>query len=260
MQARLAQAGYVADPTIAAALQLAVDLKRPLLLEGEAGVGKTEIAKALAAVLGDPADPAAVLRRAGRQRRDLRVELPPPAARDQGARAGRPRRRCDRGRDLLRALSAAPAAARGDQPEQPPVLLIDEIDRADEEFEAYLLEILSDFQITIPELGTIRRDLDPARDPDHQPHARTVGRAAPALPLRLCRLSGRGARARDHPRPAAGHRSGARRPDRPLRPGAAQGGSGEDAGHRRDAGLGGGARRPRGRDASSATRPSCRRA
>jgi MoxR-like ATPase len=156
MQARLAKAGYVADPTIAAALQLAVDLKRPLLLEGEAGVGKTEIAKALATVMAtrlirlqcyEGLDVNAAIYEWNYRRQLLAIK-----AHEQdglGAEAIEAEIFSERfllRRPLLEAISA----------EQPPVLLIDEIDRADEEFEAYLLEILSDFQITIPELGTVR--------------------------------------------------------------------------------------------------------
>jgi MoxR-like ATPase len=156
MLERLAKAGYVADPTIAAALQLAVDLRRPLLLEGEAGVGKTEIAKALAAVLAtrlirlqcyEGLDVNAAIYEWNYRRQLLAIK-----AHEQDGLAAEAieaeifSERFLLRRPLLEAISA----------EQPPVLLIDEIDRADEEFEAYLLEILSDFQITIPELGTVR--------------------------------------------------------------------------------------------------------
>jgi MoxR-like ATPase len=156
MQARLAKAGYVADPTIAAALQLAVDLERPLLLEGEAGVGKTEIAKALAAVMAtrlirlqcyEGLDVNAAIYEWNYRRQLLAIK-----AHEQdglGAEAIEAEILSERlllRRPLLEAIS----------PQQPPVQLIDEIDRADEEFEAYHQEILSDFQITIPELGTVR--------------------------------------------------------------------------------------------------------
>ena len=82
--------------------------------------------------------------------------------------------------------------------DKPPVLLIDEIDRADDEFEAFLLELLSDFQVSIPELGTIKADHDPACGADLERHARAVRRAAPPLPLSLCRLSRRRARGAHH--------------------------------------------------------------
>ena len=93
------------------------------------------------------------------------------------------------------------------------MLLIDEVDRADEEFEALLLEVLADFQVSIPEFGTVDGALDPARRAHLQRHARAVGRAAPALPLSLCRLSERGP-GDAHPAGArAGHR-GRRSPAR----------------------------------------------
>jgi MoxR-like ATPase len=156
MQARLAEAGYVADPTIAAALQLAVDLKRPLLLEGEAGVGKTEIAKALATAMAtrlirlqcyEGLDVNAAIYEWNYRRQLLAIK----AHEQDGLGADAIEAEIFSERFLLR----RPLLEAISEP-QPPVLLIDEIDRADEEFEAYLLEILSDFQITIPELGTIR--------------------------------------------------------------------------------------------------------
>ena len=155
---------YIADRSLATAVFLALELGRPLLLEGEAGVGKTELAKVLAASLGRAAHPAPVLRGPRRQHGRLRVELPAPDARDPaagGARRGRPRDAPTTSsaadflirRPLLQALESTDGVA--------PVLLIDEIDRADEEFEAYLLEILSDFQVTVPEIGTIRAEQPP---------------------------------------------------------------------------------------------------
>ena len=94
----------------------------------------------------------------------------------------------------------------------PPVLLIDEIDRADDEFEAFLLELLSDFQVTIPEIGTIARRAAPRRDPDVEPHARAARRAQAPLPLPLDRPPV--ARARDRDRA----RARARRPRARSRP------------------------------------------
>jgi MoxR-like ATPase len=156
LQSALRGQSYLADRGLATVLFLALRLSRPLFLEGEAGVGKTEVAKALSAALG---------------RRLLRLQ-------------------CYEGLDIHQAvyewnytrqmLHIRLLEARGERAQEqdlfgpayllrrplleaidnsdplPPVLLIDEIDRSDEEFEAYLLEVLSDFQITIPEIGTIR--------------------------------------------------------------------------------------------------------
>ena len=131
-------------------------LNRPLLLEGEAGVGKTEVAKALAEVHGAELIRLQCYEGLDQIRRALRVELPAAVAGDQGAGGGgrgggaRSKTQIFSEKYLLeRPLLAAI------RPENSPVLLIDEIDRADEEFEAFLLELLSDFQVSIPELGTI---------------------------------------------------------------------------------------------------------
>jgi MoxR-like ATPase len=156
--ALLAAGNYVADRSLATALYLALSLHRPLFLEGEAGVGKTEIAKVLAKTLErkllrlqcyEGLDVASAVYEWNYSRQMVEIRLAESAG--------------DRSRDtldsdiygakflikrpLLQALEA--------QPGGPPVLLIDELDRTDEPFEAYLLEVLSDFQITIPELGTI---------------------------------------------------------------------------------------------------------
>jgi MoxR-like ATPase len=137
-------------------------LKRPLLLEGEAGVGKTEVAKALAAVHGaelirlqcyEGLDQQAALYEWNYQRQLLAIK----AREGTGENADAIEEHIFSERYLLeRPLLAAIRR------ERPPVLLIDEVDRADEEFEAFLLEALSDFQITIPELGTIRARRKPA--------------------------------------------------------------------------------------------------
>jgi MoxR-like ATPase len=152
---RLATVGYVADPDLATALWLMDFLKRPLLLEGEAGVGKTEVAKALAALHGaelirlqcyEGLDQNAALYEWNYQRQLLAIK----AREGAGEDADRIEEHIFSEKYLLeRPLLAAIRR------EKPPVLLVDEVDRADEEFEAFLLELLSDFQVSIPELGTI---------------------------------------------------------------------------------------------------------
>src|SRR5689334_14838838 len=153
---RLAAVGYIADHDVATALWLMDFLKRPLLLEGEAGVGKTEVAKALAAVHGaelirlqcyEGLDQNAALYEWNYQRQLLAIKT----REVDGANADAIEEHIFSERYLLeRPLLAAIRR------EKPPVLLVDEVDRADEEFEAFLLELLSDFQVSIPELGTIK--------------------------------------------------------------------------------------------------------
>jgi len=151
---RLAAVGYIADRDIATALWLMETLQRPLLLEGEAGVGKTEVAKALAAVheaelirlqCYEGLDQNAALYEWNYQRQLLAIKT----------REGQDADAIEEHIFSERYLLERPllAAIRRDKP---PVLLIDEVDRADEEFEAFLLELLSDFQVSIPELGTIK--------------------------------------------------------------------------------------------------------
>ncbi len=157
----LAGQGYVASPDLAMALHIAISLGRPILLEGAAGVGKTEVARALALARGtelirlqcyEGLDASQAIYEWNYQRQLLAIRA--------SAEAGETGRAVEARifseeflleRPLLRAIRQPVA----------PVLLIDEIDRADEEFEAYLLEILSDFQITVPELGTIRATTRP---------------------------------------------------------------------------------------------------
>ena len=155
LQQQLAGAGYVAERSYAAALLLMLDLSRPLLIEGDAGVGKTEVAKALATVRRtrlirlqcyEGLDAHAAMYEWNYQRQLLAIKLLEQdersvAAKEQDIFSARYLLK----RPLLEAISC----------DQPPVLLIDEVDRADEAFEAYLLELLSDFQMSIPELGTI---------------------------------------------------------------------------------------------------------
>jgi MoxR-like ATPase len=153
---RLADVGYVADRDIAMALWLMEYLKRPLLLEGEAGVGKTEVAKALASVHGaelirlqcyEGLDQNAALYEWNYQRQLLAIK----AREGSSENADAIEEHIFSEKFLLERplLSAIRRAV-------PPVLLVDEVDRADEEFEAFLLELLSDFQVSVPELGTIK--------------------------------------------------------------------------------------------------------
>ena len=158
----LAAHDYVADRPLATAVFLALKLQRPLFLEGEPGTGKTEIAKVLAAGLGAElirlqcyegldVNAAAYEWNSARQILEIRLAEADARARDslaEGLFTGRFLIE----RPLLRAL--LPHAV-------PPVLLIDELDRTDEPFEAYLLEVLSDFQITIPEWKTIKAEVPP---------------------------------------------------------------------------------------------------
>ena len=156
----LAASGYIADGELATAISLMQLLRRPLLLEGEAGVGKTEVAKALASVHAtelirlqcyEGLDQSAALYEWNYQRQLLSIQA------HRGDNPDDVEHQIFSEKYLLeRPLLAAIRRAK------PPVLLIDEIDRADDEFEAFLLEVLSDFQITIPELGTIRARRKPA--------------------------------------------------------------------------------------------------
>jgi MoxR-like ATPase len=157
--ALLARADYLADRPLATVLFLALRMGRPLFLEGEAGVGKTEIAKVLSATLGrrlirlqcyEGLDVAAAVYEwnYGAQMIAIRIaEAEGEGDRDRLTHDVFSERYLIK-RPLLQALEPDPAG--------PPVLLIDEIDRADEAFEAFLLEVLADFQVTVPELGTFR--------------------------------------------------------------------------------------------------------
>jgi len=159
LQEAMAREGYIADEAIATALLLTGELGKPLLIEGDAGVGKTEIAKVLARLREtelirlqcyEGLDVSTALYEWNYPRQMLRVRMSEQEAIDadrmEQAVFGRSYLL---ERPLLRAITRR---------EGPAVLLIDEIDRADEAFEAFLLEVLSDFQVTIPELGTIRAE------------------------------------------------------------------------------------------------------
>jgi MoxR-like ATPase len=162
LAARLDAAGYLADDGLATALYLALRLPQPLLLEGEAGVGKTEAAKALAAVLDTPLirlqcyegiDAAEALYEWNYPRQLLRIRMAEAAGGELGEEELFSEEYLVR-RPLLRALEHPGP--------RPAVLLIDEIDRADDDFEAFLLELLAEGAVTVPELGTIRATHAPA--------------------------------------------------------------------------------------------------
>jgi MoxR-like ATPase len=161
LRAALDSAGYLADPGLASALFLALRLPQPLLLEGEAGVGKTEAAKAVATVLGSPLirlqcydglDAAEALYEWNYPRQLLSIRLAE-ARETTLAEADLFTEAFLLRRPVLAALTHPGPA--------PAVLLIDEIDRADDDFEAFLLEVLAESSVTIPEIGTIRATVPP---------------------------------------------------------------------------------------------------
>jgi MoxR-like ATPase len=211
LQERLREQDYLADEGLSTAIFLALKLGRPLFLEGEAGVGKTEVAKVLSRILDTPlirlqcyegidVYQAVYEWDYARQLLHIRAtealgteEDPEHLERDLYNReflVSRP---------LLQALEH-----RG---ENPPVLLIDEVDRSDDEFEAFLLEILSDFAVTVPELGTIQAA---GCGPHFEPDPRGARRLKAPLPLLLHRAPELRAGGRDSQAPCPGGRGEAR--------------------------------------------------
>ena len=153
---------YVADPAIATSLYLAMNLGRPLLIEGRAGVGKTEVANVLARVLGtnlirlqcyEGLDVTTALYEWNYPKQLLWIKL------EENTTLTTQQKEVEIFSEEF--LLKRPLLAALTQKERAPVLLIDEVDRADEEFEAFLLEVLSDFQVTIPEIGTIKAAVIP---------------------------------------------------------------------------------------------------
>ena len=162
LQEAMERDGYIAEPSVATAAFLAKEMRKPLLVEGDAGVGKTELAKTIARVLGtelirlqcyEGLDANTALYEWNYQRQLLRLRIAEREAHDPKALEDLIfAREYLLERPLLQAITRHAGA---------PLLLIDEIDRADDGFEAFLLEVLSDFQVTIPELGTIRAEHAP---------------------------------------------------------------------------------------------------
>ncbi|MCY3637607.1 MAG: MoxR family ATPase [Chloroflexota bacterium] len=159
---RLAYENYVGDPAIATSIYMAQMLQRPLLIEGRAGVGKTEIANVMARLLDtrlirlqcyEGLDVSTALYEWNYQRQMLWIKL------NENADTSAQQREEEIFSESF--LLKRPLLAALTEPEKQPVLLIDEVDRADEEFEAFLLEVLSEFQATIPEIGTIRAQHPP---------------------------------------------------------------------------------------------------
>lgn len=163
VQEALREQNYIADRSLATTLYLALALEKPVFLEGEAGVGKTEVAKVMAGALKthlirlqcyEGLDANAALYEWNYTKQLLHIKM-------EEASGGSKKKLEESifGREFL--ISRPLLRAIQDHWDRPPVLLIDEVDRADEEFEAFLLEVLSDFQITIPELGTVKAEARP---------------------------------------------------------------------------------------------------
>ncbi|MBI2157580.1 MAG: MoxR family ATPase [Candidatus Rokubacteria bacterium] len=159
IQALMEAAEYVTDAPVATSVHLAMALRKPLLIEGPAGVGKTEVAKVLARMLGtnlirlqcyEGLDASTALYEWNYQKQLLHIKLA------ETAHNGRPLAEQEHEIFSEPFLLRRPLLAAITQEDQAPVLLVDEVDRCDEEFEAFMLEVFSDWQVTIPEIGTIK--------------------------------------------------------------------------------------------------------
>jgi MoxR-like ATPase len=157
IQQLMEEAQYVTDAPVATSVHLAMTLRKPLLIEGHAGVGKTEVAKVMARMLGtnlirlqcyEGLDAATALYEWNYQKQLLHIRLSDSSARPVG----------EKEREIFSEefLLRRPLLQAITQELQSPVLLVDEVDRADEEFEAFMLEIFADWQVTIPEIGTVK--------------------------------------------------------------------------------------------------------
>ena len=239
---RFAETGYIADEDFATTLELMLALEKPLLVEGPAGVGKTESAKVLAGVLDtrlirlqcyEGLDSASALYEWNYPKQLLRIRL----TEHQGIAVDE-REAQIFGREFLLERPLLESISQ----ERAPVLLIDEIDRADEAFEAFLLEVLGEFQVT----DSGNRDATRGRASEGrcnvESNARSLRRAATALSLFVDRLSIAGARSRDPARAASGHQRPARAADRALHGVSARATIPARAGNRREPRLGAGAR------------------